>query len=141
MLRISAEQMLCVGESLIPTGAFADVAHTPFDFTHDKQIGAGVNANDAMLHIAGGYDHCFVLNNQNAATLRCPATRRVLELYTTLPGLHVYSGHGSGDTKRTAVALEAQHFPDSPNHANFPSCVLRPGQQYDHTISFKLATE
>ncbi len=150
-LTINADSMTPVDTTLITTGAITPVTGTPFDFRNPTTIGARVDQRqDAQIRYGNGYDHNFVLNRGGAgadALVRAarvvePSTGRTLEIFTTEPGLQFYSGNfldGSITGKGAAVyrfrygiALETQHYPDSPNHPNFPSTILRPGQQY-HT--------
>jgi aldose 1-epimerase len=146
-LQIDASNYTPVDPTLIPTGVIAPVEGTPFDFRDFHAIGERVRNNDPQLVIGRGYDHNFVLDRQpgdtglqEAARLRDPVSGRELTISTTEPGLQFYSGNfldgtlygTSGHQYRQGdgLALETQHFPDSPNHPNFPSTVLRPGQTY-----------
>jgi aldose 1-epimerase len=144
-LQICADRYTPVDPGLIPVGGPAEVAGTPFDFRKPQAIGSRIDADDEQLRRGLGYDHNWVLNKPVpgllalAATLRDPASGRVLELYTREPGLQFYSGNfldgslkGKGRTYeyRSGICLEPQHFPDSPNRADFPSTVLRPGETY-----------
>ena len=137
-LTLHADAFTPVTEDLIPTGEIRAVASTPWDFTQGKAVGKDLAA-------AGGYDHNFVLNDydgslRTAVRLYEPVSGRVLEILTTQPGVQFYSGNfldgtltGKGGmvyNKYAALCLEPQHFPDSPNHPNFPSTVLRPGELY-----------
>jgi len=152
-LTLNAERYTPVDSTLIPTGQIPSVVGTPFDFTKSTAIGARIHDNDQQLLFGHGYDHNFVLDRPSfddksmirAAHVQEPSTHRTLDIYTTEPGIQFYSGNfldGSlvgtgGHTYRQSdgFALETQHFPDSPNHANFPSTVLRPGHVYEtHTI-------
>ena len=138
--------------TLIPTGEIASVNGTPFDFRTPTAIGARIEQNDVQLKRGKGYDHNWVLNRTGtapglAARLTEPTTGRTLEVLTTEPGIQFYSGNfldGSITGKdgrvyrhRYGLCLETQHFPDSPNHANFPSTILRPGQEYRSTTVFR----
>lgn len=149
-LQLYADSYLPVDSTLIPTGKIEKVAGTPFDFSKSLTIGARIEAKNDQLSYGKGYDHNFVLNKTegmgmfHAATVQGDKSGIVLDIYTTEPGIQFYSGNamqgknvfkdGSSDDFRTAIALETQHFPDSPNQASFPSTVLRPGQTY-HTSS------
>ena len=120
LLRIDADAITPVDDGLIPTGAIAPVAGTPFDFRSPTAIGA---------RLGGGYDHNFVLRRTgpglvHAARLEEPVSGRTLDVHTTEPGLQLYAGN------RWGVCLETQHFPDSPNQPGFPSTILRPGAEY-----------
>jgi aldose 1-epimerase len=150
-LTINADGMTPVDTTLITTGEITPVAGTPFDFRTPTAIGARVDQRqNAQIRYGNGYDHNWVLNRGAAAAdalVRAarvvePSTGRTLEISTTEPGLQFYSGNfldgsitGKGGAVyhfRYGLALETQHYPDSPNHPNFPSTILRPGQQY-HT--------
>jgi aldose 1-epimerase len=148
---INADKITAVGEGLIPTGELTDVNGTPFDFTKMATIGSRIKQIDI-----GGYDHNFVLNGKSgemklAAEVYDPASGRFMKIETTEPGIQFYSGNfldgtlkgkeGKVYNKHGAFCLETQHYPDSPNHPNFPSTVLRPGEKYEtvtiHTFSTK----
>jgi aldose 1-epimerase len=153
-LLIEADSMTPVDTTLIPTGEIRSVAGTPFDFRTATAIGARVGANDQQIRFGGGYDHNFVLRRSgraglaHAARVTEPTTGRTLDVYTTEPGVQFYSGifldgtvtgkHGHVYRHRYGFALETQHYPDSPNHANFPSAILRPGEVYDTRTVFRL---
>lgn len=155
LLQIDASRYTPVDDVLIPTGAIVPVAGTPFDFRKLTPIGARIrDGNDAQLRYCHGYDMNFVLDGQ-AGTLR-PAARvedprsgRVLEVYTTAPGVQFYSGnflsgtfsgkHGITYRQGDAVVLEPQDFPDAPNHANFPSAALAPGATYHNVILYRFS--
>jgi len=145
-LKLNANRFNPVDVTLIPTGQLKKVAGTPFDFRSYHAIGDRIRGNDQQLVFGRGYDHNWVLNRGNtkgfvdAARLRDPKSGRVLTMSTTEPGIQFYSGNfldgtlygTSGHQYRQGdgLALETQHFPDSPNKPNFPSTVLRPGQTY-----------
>lgn len=148
-LQIDAAGYTPVDTTLIPTGEIKPVAGGPFDFTVKQKI--GLHLND----VPGGYDHNFVLNKkgdstkvQLAAILSDSTSGRSLEVYTTEPGLQFYSGNfldgtftaanGHKINKHTALCLETQHFPDSPNKIDFPTTILKPGQQYHTFTTYKL---
>ncbi len=155
VLRIEADKLTPVDSGLIPTGEMKSVEGTPFDFRKPTQIGARIDQDDEQLKLGKGYDHNFVLikNKPSGLTLAAraeePTTGRVLEVWTTEPGVQLYTGnfldgtiHGKGGTayeRRTAFCLETQHFPDSPNHASFPSTLLSPGQRYHTTTIYKFS--
>lgn len=145
VLMIAADHFTPVDSTLIPTGAIAPVAGTPFDFRTAAPIGARIGEENEQLRFGGGYDHNFVLTRPDtglalAARLVDSVSGRTLEIRTTEPGLQFYSGNfldgsitGKGGTvyrHRSGLCLETQHFPDSPNHPAFPSTILRPGQVY-----------
>ena len=156
-LKINADNCTPVDGGLIPTGEIAPVKGTPLDFTKATAIGARVNADDEQIKFGGGYDHNFVLNKPKpgemtlAATVYEPTTGRVMKVLTTEPGVQFYCGNfldGSNVGKggkvykhRYGFCLETQHYPDSPNQANFPSVVLRPGQKYETTTIYKFSTK
>jgi aldose 1-epimerase len=144
-LTLNADHFTPVSEDLIPTGEIKAVEGTPMDFRNGRAIGS-------QLVAAGGYDHNFVLNNwdrslRSAARLYEATTGRVLEILTTEPGMQFYSGnfldgsftgkYGCVYEKYTGLCLEPQHFPDAPNHPNFPSTVLRAGKEYKHTSLYR----
>jgi len=157
IIMINADKFTPVDSTLIPTGEIKSVYGTPFDFRKFRPIGDQINADNIQLKYAnGGYDLNWVLNKDEhdslslAARVTEPISGRVLEVWTTEPGLQFYSGNfldgsitgknGQIYKKHTAFALEAQHFPDSPNHPNFPSVVLKPGQEYKQTTIYKFKT-
>jgi aldose 1-epimerase len=144
-LTLFASRYLPVDDEIIPTGELRDVEGTPFDFRVPRTIGAGIRSRDDELPI-DGYDHSFVLDEgapgatRLVARLYEPGSGRLLEIDTTEPGLQLYSGDQIGDglngkdgqryARHGAVALETQHFPNSPNVPDFPSTILRPGAEY-----------
>lgn len=151
MLTINADRYTPVDDTLIPTGVLASVAGTPFDFRQPTAIGARIDQNNDQLKKGPGYDHNWVLNRKGtglefAARLTDPKSGRTLEISTTEPGLQFYSGNfldgtykGKGGHtygKRSALCLETQHFPDSPNQPAFPSTILQPGKSYDSRTVF-----
>ncbi|WP_409628449.1 aldose epimerase family protein [Gilvirhabdus luticola] len=154
-LLIDADSYLPVDKSLIPTGEFRSVENTPFDFRIAKPIGQDISANIQQLKIGKGYDHNWVLNYQDkgirfAASAYHPSSGRLLEVFTTEPGMQFYSGNildaayfgknGVTYKDRTGFCLETQHYPDSPNQEEFPSVVLNPGEQYRSNTVFKFST-
>jgi aldose 1-epimerase len=149
-LTIDADAFMPVDAGKIPTGELRSVAGTPFDFRRSRAIGARIrDAADPQLMIGGGYDHNFVLNPgatdapKFAARLEDAISGRVMEIFTTEPGLQLYSGNhfngtvvGKGNRtlrQSDGIALEPQKFPDSPNRPEFPSARLDPGATYRHT--------
>jgi aldose 1-epimerase len=146
VLTLNAVAFTPVDATLIPTGEVASVAGTPFDFRGATPIGARIAQDNAQLHVGRGYDHNWVLNRGSgpgpvqAARLWEPGSGRTVDISTTEPGVQFYSGNfldgtirGKGGRvypSRSALCLETQHFPDSPNHASFPSTILRPGATY-----------
>ncbi|MEN8139215.1 MAG: aldose epimerase family protein [Bacteroidota bacterium] len=156
VLMINADRYTPIDNTLIPTGELAEVKGTPFDFTVAKEIGKEVNADDQILKNGNGYDHNFVLNGENgvmklAAKVVEPKSGRVMEIFTTEPGLQFYGGNfldgsdvGKGGKKyefRTAFCLETQHYPDSPNQKDFPTTILRPGDKYHTETIHKFSVE
>jgi aldose 1-epimerase len=155
-LRIDADHFLPIDRSSIPTGEIQDVRGTPFDFTKTTSIGARIGKDDLQLLYGNGYTHNWVLNkpeqsSRPAATVYDSMTGRVMEVLTTEPGLQFFSGNlpdgkfgGKGGLpypSRCGLCLEAQHYPDSPHHAGFPTTVLRPGEIYTQTTSYRFSTE
>ncbi len=150
LLMVAADKYISVDETLIPTGEFAEVKGTPLDFTSTKPIGKELEKIKAD---PVGYDHCFVLRNQDgdlvlAARAKDPDTGRVMEVYTTQPGIQLYTGNfltgadaERGAKQHDAFCLETQHYPDSPNQKTFPSTVLRPGETYKQTTVHKFYAE
>ena len=146
LLTLDASAFTPVDSTLIPTGELAPVAGTPFDFRSATAIGARIGQQDTQLRYGLGYDHNWVLDRGgrsglvHAARLADPSTGRTLDITTTEPGIQFYSGNFLDGTitgkegrvyrHRTGLCLETQHFPDSPNHPNFPTTILRPGETY-----------
>jgi aldose 1-epimerase len=152
-LQIESDTFTPVDATLIPTGEMKPVAGTPFDFTKPTAIGARIAAKDEQIERGGGYDHNYVLRGAKgqlrlAAKVTEPKSGRVLEVYTTEPGIQFYSGNfldgsitgksGKKYEKRGGLCLEAQHYPDSPNRPEWPSVVLRPGQTYRQTTVYRV---
>ena len=156
-MTINADRFTPVDATLIPSGELRPVKDTPMDFTKPMTIGARVNQADEQLQFGGGYDHNWVINQPQPGELTLavrvaePHSGRVLEVFTTEPGIQFYCGNfldgtltGKGGKvyrHRYGFCLEPQHFPDSPNHENFPSCVLRPGQTYRQTTVYRFSTD
>jgi len=157
VLTVEADKFTPVDSGLIPTGELRDVAGTPFDFRKSTKIGERIETNDEQIKLGGGYDHNFVLRRKTgagmslAARVTEPTSGRVLEVWTTEPGVQFYTSnfldgsvHGKGGVayaKHAAFCLETQHFPDSPNQPKFPSVVLSPGGRYHTTTIYKFTTE
>jgi len=155
-LVLHASRFTPVDSTLIPTGELRAVSGTPFDFRKPIAIGARINHDDEQLKFGKGYDHNWVLEEsdkpglQLAAEVFEPTSGRVLEVLTTEPGIQFYSGNfldgtarGKGGelyAYRTGFCLETQHFPDSPNHNNFPSTELKAGATYHSTTIFRFST-
>lgn len=147
VVQINADRYTAVDETLIPTGELASVKGTQLNLTEPQPIGKFLNEIPG-----GGYDHNYVLNGggedmTKAAEVYEPTTGRVLEVYTTQPGIQFYTANfldgsltgknGNKYTKHYAFCLETQHFPDSPNQESFPSTILRPGETYNETTIYK----
>lgn len=153
---INADYYIPIDDTSIPTGEIRFVEGTPFDFRQPKPIGQDIEADDVQIKNGAGYDHCFVLNKKEegelsfAARLTNPTSGRIMEVYTTEPGVQLYTDnwadgykgqHGATFPRRSAVCFEAQHFPDSPNHPYFPSVVLKPNQEYKQKTVYKFYTQ
>jgi len=154
-LTLHASRFTPVDAGLIPTGELKPVESTPFDFRKPTAVGARINANDDQLHLGRGYDHNWVLDNKTgklteAAELFDPSSGRVLKVLTDQPGVQFYSGNfldgsvkgkgGKPYEQHAALCLETQHFPDSPNHPDFPSTELKSGQRYHSVTIFSFST-
>lgn len=153
VLMINANLYTPVDSVLIPNGELADVEGTPMDFRTPTEIGSRVGEEFEQLKFGGGYDHNWVLNRNTekdvelAASVYDPASGRYMEVLTTEPGIQFYGGNffdgkvtgKSGKTYdyRASIALETQHFPDSPNQPNFPTTVMNPGEEYHHICIYK----
>lgn len=156
-LMINAQEFTPVDSTLIPTGEIASVQGTPFDFTEPTAIGDRVSEENTQLKYGAGYDHNFVLEKEEkgtitkAAEVYDPESGRVMEVFTTEPGLQFYGGNfmdgsdvgkkGQPYEHRTAFCLETQHFPDSPNQPQFPSTVLTPEEVYHSHSIYRLSTK
>lgn len=156
VLTLNADRYLRVDEGLIPTGEMAPVAGTPLDFRTPRQIGERIN-QITEKHFNGGYDHCFVLNHAKpgeltfCAKLKDSLSGRTMEVSTTEPGVQLYSANfptgafegfdGYAYPRNCGIALETQHFPDSPNKPDFPSTVLKPGETYRTRTVHKFGVE
>jgi aldose 1-epimerase len=147
-LMLAADAYLPTDAGLIPTGVLAPVAGTPMDFRTPTPVGARINDAFEALKLGGGYDHCWVLRKgpgvRLAAVVKDLSSGRTMEVLTDQPGVQFYTGNfldGSATGKngvkyqfRTGLCLETEGFPDAPNHPDFPSAVLRPGETYHHTM-------
>ena len=143
-LQINATKMLPIDEFLIPTGDMALVENTPFDFRTFKPIGKDIDVDNKQLNLGLGYDHCWCLNNPNKGVRKIASayhkkSGRLLEVFSDQPGVQFYTGnHLNGKHQfRTGFCLETQHYPDSPNHKNFPSVELKPNEIYTSNTSYK----
>ena len=157
VLTINASHTTPVDSVLIPTGQIAPVEGTPFDFREPHAIGERIGADNQQLRNGGGYDHNWVIDRktesgiEQVATVWEPASGRTIEVLSDQPGLQVYSGnffdgksigkYGKPQRYRESLALETQKFPDSPNHDNFPSTVLRPGETYTQVCIYKFGVK
>ncbi len=160
LLTIDADAFVPVDAGAIPLGMLSPVTGTPFDFRTPRPIGERVGQPDKQLRHGRGYDHNFVLNKpdgmargqamRRAAHVLDPASGRVLELFTTEPGLQFYSGNfldgslagkGRSHGHRSGFCLEPQHFPDSPNRPRFPNVILRPGQVYESESRWRFSVQ
>ncbi len=157
-LQFFASAYTPVDETLIPTGDILPVAGTPFDFTTPKPIGTDIEADDEQIQFGGGYDHNFVLDRRESGLFHAvrvvePTSGRVMDVFTTEPGVQFYSGNfldgsvigkaGHVYEHRQGFCVETQHYPDSPNKPEFPSTILRPGEVYtSQTIyTFRVSEE
>jgi len=150
-LMICSDEITVTNNNSIPTGAYASIAGTPYDFTEPREIGERINQLD------NGYDNNFVLRNQTgnltlAAKVLDPASGRILEVLTTEPGIQLYTANwfdgenligkcGKPHRNHTAFCLETQHYPDSMNHPEFPNVILRPGEKYNSTTIWKFSAQ
>jgi aldose 1-epimerase len=154
-MMIRADYFLPINEEFIPTGEIRPVKATPMDFLKPRPLGSGLNDPYDQILIAGGYDHTWVLKekheheNRPAAGAYDPGSGRLLELFTTQPGLHFYTGNqlglnkkdNSGHRQYQGFCFEAQKFPDAPHHADFPSVILAKDAAYHHTTIYKFSVQ
>jgi aldose 1-epimerase len=155
-LQLYADHFTPTDGGSIPTGELRRVRGTPFDFTRPVAIGARIDQDDEQLKMGRGYDHNWALNGRRgelrqAARVVEPATGRVMEVWTTEPGIQFYTGNyldgsltgknGKVYNHRYGFCLETQHYPDSPNRADFPSTVLKKGGRYQTTTIYKFLAE
>ena len=156
ILKLNCSEYLPTDAGLIPLGEPATVAGTPLDFVTAKKVGRDLRADFPALKIPKGYDHCFVIDGympgqlQTAAELCSEKSGIALEVITTQPGLQVYTGNWLGGCKGknghvyedyNGIALEAQHFPDSPNEPEYPSTLLKPGETFQEAIIFAFSVK
>jgi aldose 1-epimerase len=153
-LKLDANRYTPVDDKLIPTGELASVEGTPFDFRKATAVGARINDDNDQLKKGGGYDHNWVLDSAGkvaeAAEVYEPTSGRVLQVLTDQPGVQFYTGNfldgsltgkdGKTYQKRSALCLETQHFPDSPNHPKFPSSELKAGGHFHSVTIFRFST-
>jgi len=155
-IMINADRFTPVDKNLIPTGELRPLKGTPFDFTKSTRIGSRIDDNYEQLTLGHGYDHNFVINRKGAgmtlaARVYEPTTGRVLEVSTTQPAVQFYTGNfldgsvtgksGHVYKRRNGLCLETQHYPDSPNHPDFPNTILKPGEKFHQTTAFKFSTK
>ena len=153
---INADFFVPIDDTSVPYGTIVPVKGTAFDFTTPTEVGARIDADEEQIKHGAGYDHCYVLNKKEvgelsfAAKVTEPMSGRTMEVYTTEPGVQVYTSNwhsgfagwkGATFPKRSAICFEAQHFPDSPNRAHFPSVVLKPGEEYSQVTVYKFGVE
>lgn len=153
---INADFYIPIDNTSIPTGEILRVEGTPFDFRKPKTVGQDIDTDNEQIKNGAGYDHCFVLNKKEegelsfAARIKEPVSGRIMEVYTTEPGVQVYTDNwadgykgqnGATFPRRSAICFEAQHFPDSPNRPYFPSVVLNPGEQYTQKTVYRFAVD
>jgi aldose 1-epimerase len=155
LVYINADKFTPVDKTLIPTGELKPVEGTPFDFRKPTAIGARINAADEQIKFGNGYDHNWVINKPPGklglvARVTDPATGRVMEVLSTEPGVQFYTGNfldgitGKGGwvyKNRSGFCFEPQHYPDSPNHPQFPSAALKPGETYQNTILYRFLVQ
>lgn len=157
VLYINASRTTPVDEFLIPSGEIVDVAGTPFDFRQPKAIGQDLDVEHEQLKNGAGYDHNWVLDRLSegglelAASVYEPASGRFMEVFTDQPAIQFYGGnffdgttqgkYGKALRYRESLALETQKYPDSPNHENFPSTLLNPGEEYTHTCIYRFSVK
>ncbi len=153
---INADFYVPIDETSIPTGEILKVEGTPFDFRRAKPLGQDIDADHQQIRHGAGYDHCFVLNKKEegelsfAARIVEPKSGRTMDVYTTEPGVQLYTDnwadgykgqHGATFPRRSAVCFECQHFPDSPNRPYFPSVLLCPDRKYRQTTIYKFGVD
>jgi len=156
LMMLNAEQFTPVDKNLIPTGELRSVKRTPLDFSKPTAIGARISDPYQQLVLGRGYDHNFVIHRQGeglalAARVHEPSTGRMMEVFTTQPGVQFYSGNFLDGTitgkqghvykQRYGFCLETQHFPDSPNQPKFPSSILRPGETFHSRTMYEFSVE
>ncbi len=156
VLVVNADKSTPVDSAMIPTGEIVDICGTALDFTTPHAIGERIDADNEMLKFGSGYDFNYVINKADgelgfAASAFEPESGRFMEVYTTEPGVQLYTGNhlkgnetgksGVAYTKRTGFCLETQHFPDSPNHPNFPTTLLKPGEEFNSTTIYKFSVK
>ena len=154
LVTINANRFVPTDAGSIPTGELKNVAGTPFDFLNATAIGARINQDDEQLKLGNGYDHTWVIDGQGmrlAATAYEPTSGRVIQVWTTEPGMQFYTGNFLNGTltgksgkiyaRRTGFCFETQHYPDSPNQPSFPTTTLKKGQTYKSTTIYRFSTK
>ena len=156
VITINADKFTPVDSGLIPTGELRSVAGTPFDFTTPHAIGERISEMDEQIKLGNGYDHNWILNKSGnelslAASVYEPASGRTMEVWTTEPATQFYTGNFLDGTItgkdgwtyqfRNGFCFEPQHYPDSPNHPDFPTTILNPGEEYSNTIIYKFSAK
>jgi aldose 1-epimerase len=156
VLTINADKFTPVSDTLIPTGELRKVEGTPMDFRKPEVVGKRIDNDFEQLDFGKGYDHNWIINSKKpgeltlAAVCHEPKSDRVLEVYTTQPGMQLYTGNwldgskgkgGKSYVRRSALCLETQNYPDSPNKPEFPSTLLKPGEIYKHICLYKFSTK
>ncbi len=156
LLVINADKSTTVTRDMIPTGEIADIRGTDLDFTMPHAIGERINSQNQQMVYGSGYDFNYVINKKDnelafAASAYEPESGRFMEVFTTEPGVQLYTGNhlngreigksGVAYTKRTGFCLETQHFPDSPNHPQFPSTLIKPGETFKSTTIYKFSVK
>jgi len=155
-IQFNSAEFVAIDSTSIPLGPLMNVSNTPFNFLQPKPMGQDIEAEDEQIRNGGGYDHSFVVDGYNeelklACTVRERTSGRIMEVWTTEPAVQFYTGNfldgsikgkdGKVYNKRYGFCLEAQHYPDSPNHPEYPTTVLDPGEVYDQTTIYKFLTE
>lgn len=147
-LQVDADYFLPVNEEMIPTGELKSVQDTPFDFRKGKSIGEEIDKDDLQLKLGAGFDHCYALNNyseemRKVAVVHHPFSGRIMEVLTTLPGMQLYTANHlvAPFLPQTALCLETQYYPDSPNHPHFPSSVFDSQTSYRARTHFSFSID
>lgn len=155
-IQFNSTEYVAIDSTSIPLGPLMNVSNTPFDFLQPKSIGQDIEADDEQIRNGGGYDHSFVVDGYNeklklACTVWDHTSGRMMEVWTTEPAVQFYTGNfldgsikgkdGKVYKQRYGFCLEAQHYPDSPNHPEYPTTVLGPGEVYDQTTIYKFLVE
>ncbi len=147
-LQIEADYFLPVNKEMIPTGELKPVQNTPFDFRKGKSIGEEIDKDHPQLKLGAGFDHCYALNNyskemRKVAVVHHPSSGRTMEVLTTLPGMQLYTANhlAAPFLPQTALCLETQYYPDSPNHSHFPSTVFGPQASYRAWTHFSFSVD